>query len=146
MDSAEPSTNGISAQNLYRLSSMLEDEEYESYARQTCQAFEAEIMQHPFLFSSLLPAVVAGALGMKSVVAVGEADEVEEAVRKMKAKLGGLSTVTRWKPGGWLEQRNRLVGSLKGARPRLVVCEGGVCREEGGLDMKELERAVGGIR
>ena len=73
MDNAEPSTNGVSACNLFRLSSLLGDEGYEKEARRTMGAFEAEIMQYPWLFSSFMPAVVAGELGVKSVVRVGAA-------------------------------------------------------------------------
>ncbi|KAI9813911.1 MAG: hypothetical protein M1832_006058 [Thelocarpon impressellum] len=155
MDSAEPSTNGLSAQNLHRLSSLLNDESYAAYARKTCQAFEAEIMQHPFLFSSLLPAVVAGALGTRSIVVVGAAEE--EAVKRLRAQttLSGLTTIARYEPGGWLARRNALLATVKeGDEARVMVCEGGTCREEallpggevGALDMKALETVVGGIR
>ncbi len=150
MDSAEPSTNGVSAQNLHRLASLLDDQSYASYARKTATAFEAEVMQHPFLFSSLLPAVVAGALGTRSVIVVGDEESCGEATRRLRAQLrssGPLGTLARFKKGGWLARRNKLVGALAGDadRPRLVVCEAGAGKEEpldGGLDMKDLGRAV----
>ena len=47
MDNAEPSANTLSASNLFRLSSLLEDEEYAALARKTVMAFEAEIEQWP---------------------------------------------------------------------------------------------------
>ncbi|KAI9840921.1 MAG: hypothetical protein M1838_003858 [Thelocarpon superellum] len=145
MDSAEPSTNGISAQNLYRLSSFLHDAEYAEYGRKTCLAFDAEVMQHPFLFTSMLPAVVAGQLGVRSIVAVGEGDEVSEVIRRMRATVGDLGTLVRWRKGGWLAKRNRLLGALKGDRARVMICEGGQCTEASGLNMKELREALGSV-
>ena len=47
MDNAEPSANTLSAGNLFRLASLLEDEEYAALARKTIMAFEAEIEQWP---------------------------------------------------------------------------------------------------
>lgn len=71
MDAAEPSTNGVSASNLFRLSSLLDDAKYEALARSTVGAFEAEIMQYPWLFGSFMPGVVAAATGVRGVVRVG---------------------------------------------------------------------------
>ncbi|KAI9716908.1 MAG: hypothetical protein M1812_005057 [Candelaria pacifica] len=87
MDSAEPSTNGISAQNLFRLSSLLSDSEYTTLAKKTVMAFEAEVMQHPFLFSSLLQGVVCGNVGMTGVVVIGEGRGVEETIEGLR---GGM--------------------------------------------------------
>ncbi|KAI9807553.1 MAG: hypothetical protein M1825_005493 [Sarcosagium campestre] len=150
MDSAEPSTNGISAQNLYRLSSMLNDERYATYARKTALAFEAEMLQHPFLFSSLMPAVVAGALGVKSIVIVGpDCAELLDTVRSIRTRPRGLETVVRVGSAGstWLRGRNELLKSFQLDVPRVFVCEGGVCKEELGpaLSMKELEQVVKGL-
>ena len=71
MDGAEPSTNGVSANNLYRLASLLADDEYVNAAQATTSAFEPEAGQHPFLFPSLLGAAVAGRLGTRSCVIIG---------------------------------------------------------------------------
>jgi hypothetical protein len=71
MDNAEPSTNGISATNLFRLASLLDDENYEKIARGTLSAFEAEIMQYPWLFGNFMPVIVAAAVGVKGIVRVG---------------------------------------------------------------------------
>lgn len=75
MDNAEPSANGVSASNLFRLSTLLEDEDYEKLAKSTITAFEAEIMQYPWLFSSFMPPIVAANLGVKGVVRVCGADK-----------------------------------------------------------------------
>ncbi|KFZ06969.1 hypothetical protein V501_06900, partial [Pseudogymnoascus sp. VKM F-4519 (FW-2642)] len=63
MDASEPSTNGVSASNLFRLASLLGDDKYEALAKETVGAFEAEIMQYPWLFGSFMPSVVAGVTG-----------------------------------------------------------------------------------
>lgn len=139
MDAAEPSTNGIAAQNLYRLSSLLEDESYAALARSTLLAFESEILQHPFLFASLLPCVVWGRLGGQGVVVTGDDDgdgegRVSTALRKMRGEVGVSRTVVRL--GGrearseWLRGRNPLLRSMDPDRKGVWVCEGGTCREE----------------
>ena len=133
MDNVEPSANGTSAQNLYRLGSMLEDEDYTKRARETILAFEAEIMQHPFLFSSMTPAIVAGELGVKSVVLVGETKKTTE--KRLLRSIGRLATMVKISPGksSWLSERNPLIKSLAASHntsPRIMICEGGTCREE----------------
>ncbi|KAL9631371.1 MAG: hypothetical protein Q9164_005935, partial [Protoblastenia rupestris] len=51
MDAAEPSSNNVSARNLYRLSCMLDDEGYAKIAGETVMAFEAEVEQFPHTFA-----------------------------------------------------------------------------------------------
>ncbi|UNI13762.1 hypothetical protein JDV02_000474 [Purpureocillium takamizusanense] len=63
MDTSLPSTNAIAASNLFRLGSLLDDERYSALARGTVNAFEAEILQHPWLFPGLLAGVVSARLG-----------------------------------------------------------------------------------
>ncbi|KFY57011.1 hypothetical protein V497_05841 [Pseudogymnoascus sp. VKM F-4516 (FW-969)] len=82
MDTSEPSTNGVSASNLFRLSSLLGDDKYEELAKGTVGAFEAEIMQYPWLFASFMPSVVAGVTGVKAIVRVGAGDPVVEGENK----------------------------------------------------------------
>lgn len=146
MDAAEPSTNGITAQNLYRLSALLEDASYAELARSTLMAFESEILQHPFVFSSMLPCIVWERLGGRAVVVTGHDDDdddggeggkgrvVSEALRKMRREVGVTRTVVRL--GGrearseWLRGRNELLRSMDPHRKGVWVCEGGACREE----------------
>ncbi|KAI9780281.1 MAG: hypothetical protein M1816_003123 [Peltula sp. TS41687] len=126
MDNAEPSPNGISAQNLYRLSSMFGDDEYGEYARKTCRAFEPELMQHPFLFTSMLPAVVAGALGVKSVVVTGQGPRIDEALKRIRGRIRSAETLVRLVPetaGGWLTTRNARLAEIKADKPSVMVCE-----------------------
>ncbi|KAL1969332.1 hypothetical protein VTN77DRAFT_9524 [Rasamsonia byssochlamydoides] len=69
-DSATPSVNGVIARNLLRLSALLEDDKYRTLARQTCNAFSVEILQHPFLFVGLLDAVVGLEIGIRNITGV----------------------------------------------------------------------------
>ena len=139
MDAAEPSSNGISASNLYRLASMLEDEDYRRHARATVQAFEAEVEQFPWCFVSMLSSVVVGRLGCKGVVVTGlrgeaspkKGTEAVEVLKKLRREVGvgrtivGLGTST----GSWLRDRNPLFKDLDVAKDGVMVCENGVCRE-----------------
>jgi uncharacterized protein YyaL (SSP411 family) len=144
MDNAEPGTNGVSAQNLDRLGALLEDVEYTKRARETVSAFEAEIMQHPFLFPSMLDAVVAGKLGMRHVVVTGKGEKVDQWLRRYRERPSGLSTVSRVGAdvGDWLKQRNPLVKSMDAGREGVMVCENGACRDALSMGMGELEDVV----
>jgi uncharacterized protein YyaL (SSP411 family) len=144
MDNAEPGTNGVSARNLDRLGALLEDEEYVKRARETASAFEAEIMQHPFLFPSMMDAVVVGKLGMQHVVITGEGERVERWLQKHREKPLALSTVSRvsTESGEWLKRRNPLVKSMDAGRESVMMCEAGACRDGLGMGMGELEDAV----
>lgn len=69
-EAATPSVNGVIARNLLRLSALLEEESYRKLARETCNAFSVEIMQHPFLFVGLLDVVVGLDLGVRTVAGI----------------------------------------------------------------------------
>lgn len=69
-ESATPSVNGVIARNLLRLAALLEEEEYRTLARQTCNSFAVEIMQHPFLFVGLLDVIVGLQIGTRTVTGV----------------------------------------------------------------------------
>jgi uncharacterized protein YyaL (SSP411 family) len=136
MDTSEPSTNGTSASNLYRLSNLLNDDSYAIKAKQTVVGFESEILQYPWLFASFMPSIVAGHLGLKGVV-VSQGDEKDGNGNKKikefeKAPRGGLGTFARLdSTSTWLRERNEL---LKGfgldGKTRVLICENGVCRDE----------------
>lgn len=76
MDTSQPSTNAVSASNLFRLAltcDSFEDQvdgvkvarkyNYDILARETIKAFEVEMLQYPFLFTGLLMSVVSARLG-----------------------------------------------------------------------------------
>ncbi|CAH0039913.1 unnamed protein product [Clonostachys solani] len=65
MDTSLPSTNSVSVTNLFRLGDLLADDKYTALARETVGAFEAEILQHPWLFPGLLLGVVTARLGVE---------------------------------------------------------------------------------
>lgn len=129
MDAAEPSSNNISAQNLYRLSSILDDASYFKKAGETVGAFEAEIEQFPFTFSGMLGSVVMGRLGLKGVVLTGESDKV---LKRLRQTVRPNSTVVALGKGRslWLRERNDLLKQMDAEKDGVMVCEGGFCREE----------------
>jgi uncharacterized protein YyaL (SSP411 family) len=137
MDTSEPSTNGTSASNLYRLSSLLNDDSYATKAKQTVAGFESETLQYPWLFASFMPSIVAGRLGLKGVV-VSQGEEIDGNGNKKikefeKAPRGGLGTFARLDSGStWLRERNGLLRSFGlDGKTRILICENGVCRDEG---------------
>ncbi|KAK8145504.1 hypothetical protein G3M48_004353 [Beauveria asiatica] len=67
MDTSLPSTNAVSVANLYRLGHLLDDETLTGMARSSINAFEAEMLQHPWLFPGLLGGVVTARLGVSTV-------------------------------------------------------------------------------
>ncbi|GKT96519.1 DUF255 domain protein [Colletotrichum tofieldiae] len=88
MDTALPSTNAVSVSNLFRLGIMLSDEAYTAIARESINAFEAEILQYPWLFPSLLSGVVTARLGGVTWVVVrgpggGEDELTQSLLRKL---------------------------------------------------------------
>ncbi|PBP19520.1 hypothetical protein BUE80_DR009771 [Diplocarpon rosae] len=141
MDTSEPSTNGTSASNLYRLSSLFHDCSYAEKAKQTIAGFESETLQYPWLFASFMPSIVASQLGIRGVVVAGT-DVVGRVKEFEKSPRGGLGTFA-WLPssGGWLRSRNELLKHYgEDGQTRVMVCEGGVCKEDGVLD----EQPAGG--
>ena len=130
MDAAEPSSNNISARNLYRLSSMLNDEFYAEIAAETVMAFEAEVQQFPHTFAGMLGSVVTGRLGMKGVILSGKEDD-QEVVRKLRERVRPDSTVVAVGKGKgeWLRSRNGLLRGVDVGKEGVMVCEAGVCRE-----------------
>lgn len=143
MDNAEPSTNGVSASNLFRLASLLNDDSYEKFARRTVAAFEVEMGQHPGLFSGLMSSVVAAKLGMRGLLVVGEGEVQERVVRAFHGSVAPGWTVLRVGGGEggkdqWLRERNGLLRDLDGNKGMVQLCEGGVCRLLGEGDVEGL--------
>ena len=128
MDAAEPSSNNISARNLYRLSSMLDDAAYFKKAKETVEAFEAEVEQFPFTFSGMLGSVVFGHLGLKGIVLSGENEELLKRLRQTVRPNSTIVAVGKGK-GLWLRERNDLLKQIDAAKDGVMVCEGGACRE-----------------
>jgi uncharacterized protein YyaL (SSP411 family) len=133
MDASEPSTNGISASNLYRLSSLLNDDTYSKKAKETVAGFESEMLQYPWLFASFMPSIVAGHLGLKGVVVSGEGIGDAKIKAFEKQPRGGLGTFAKLdSSNSWLRQRNSLLKDFGlDGKPKVLICEGSACREEG---------------
>ena len=107
-------------------------------------------MQYPWLFSSFMPSIVAGHLGVKGVVVSGggERDKDDKGRLKIKAfekqPRGGLGTFARVdEETKWLRVRNRLLRDFgSDGKARILVCEDGICREE---DMHGIELGGGSV-
>lgn len=142
MDASEPSTNGISASNLYRLSSLLNDTSYAQKAAETVAGFESEMLQYPWLFASFMPSIVAGHLGIKATVVSGQGRERIKEYEKQPR--GGLTTFAKLGEGNtWLRERNSLLSDWgRDGKTRILVCENGACREEEVLDLDEVKEAL----
>ncbi|RPB15548.1 hypothetical protein P167DRAFT_603079 [Morchella conica CCBAS932] len=153
LDSQEPSTNGVSANNLFRLATILGDSSLEELAQKTCSAFSPELLQHPFLFSSLMPSIVASNLGMRSVVLAGNPEEPTLAahLKHLRKKLLTNTTIVQLDPAkkdslDWLLRRNSLHDALlkraarKGGKPVVQVCEGTKCLDA--FEMSDIESVL----
>ncbi|KAF2216258.1 hypothetical protein CERZMDRAFT_109199 [Cercospora zeae-maydis SCOH1-5] len=142
MDNAEPSVNGVSASNLFRLGSLLHDETYTKMARRTVACFEVEIEQHPGLFSGMLSSVVATRLGAKSVMVVGDGQAARAALKHARENVRPNYSVLRIGGGAdsaWLRTRNSLVKDVDENREMVQVCEGQSCRL---LSLQQIEEEL----
>lgn len=127
-DTALPSPNGITASNLLLLSSYLQRSSYKTNAKQTIDAFGVEILQHPFLFVTMLSAIILEVVGIQSVVAVGE----EAEIRHLAGFGRTLIKLDDTRARGWLIEQNQLLRDLElteGPKARIFICDAGVCRE-----------------
>ncbi|QIX02153.1 hypothetical protein AMS68_007670 [Peltaster fructicola] len=141
MDNAEPSTNGVSANNLFRLSSLLNSPDYEKKARQTVCAFEVEIGQHPGLFSGMLSSVVASQLGTHGLIITGQGPVADLALRKARESLRPNYTVLRVGGGvrdEWIRKRNELLHSVSDHKEMVQLCEGTSCKLLERADVEQL--------
>jgi hypothetical protein len=130
MDTSEPSTNGTSASNLYRLASVLNDDSYAHKAKETAAGFESEILQYPWLFASFMPSIVAGHLGIRGVVVSAGGDSKVKDFEKQPR--GGLGTFAKLdEKSSWLRERNSLLKDFgRDGAARILICENGACTEE----------------
>ncbi|KAL3418962.1 hypothetical protein PVAG01_09183 [Phlyctema vagabunda] len=158
MDSSEPSTNGVSASNLYRLSSILNDDVYSKKAKETIGGFESELLQYPWLFATFMPSIVAGAagtLGVTGIVVAGHSEVDNFPGQKIQeygiAPRGSLRTIVKvGHETRWLRERNTLLENFGlDGKPRAMICEKGICREEARDatigDLSDLHAALPGI-
>ncbi|PNS20463.1 hypothetical protein CAC42_5913 [Sphaceloma murrayae] len=155
MDNAEPSTNGVSASNLFRLGALLNtttsegrlgtgEATFEELATRTLRAFEVELGQHPGLMTGLLGSVVLSRLGVKSILVAGEGEKAEKAVRTVREGIWPgvvLLRVRKDGVGSWLEGKNETLKGL-GGKEMVQVCEGTKCMLVGEGD--ELEGILKG--
>lgn len=143
-DSAEPSANSVSSQNLLRLGSLLGDRSYDEKAVETCQAFSGELENSPWAFPSMLMSIVGCLEGMREIIVVGQ--ETNDMTRKFLENLRerlSVNTVIihldHGKPDEWLLSHNNVLReALKissEGRPFVTICEGYTC----GMPISDLE-------
>lgn len=100
-DSAEPSSNGVSADNLFRLAGFLSSNVFRQCALDVLHCFGKELTAQPFGYCSMLGAVVAKVKGIQSVLIVGndaENTQTEKLVSHLtrnQDKLPTNLTITR---------------------------------------------------
>ncbi|EEY16176.1 spermatogenesis-associated protein [Verticillium alfalfae VaMs.102] len=136
MDTAFPSNNAVSVSNLFRLGVALATETYTALARETLNAFEAEILQYPWLFPGLLSGVVSSRLGGRTYIVVRDPSGADdETVRKVFIKLygearGGLRNLIIVKgPDDLVVRRNPALAELVATgKPGAYVVEEGKFR------------------
>lgn len=167
MDSQEPSINGISANNLRRLATLLGDDEYQKRALATTSAFSAEILQHPFLFISMMPSIVTDNLGARSILMAG--NPLDPAIEKQLSKVRseGLHSdvdvifvnMEKWEENDeglrWLAERNPTVKAAaeyvrKHGKAFVEVCAAGRCEmvetaPKEGFDMGDVLEVLKGM-
>lgn len=139
VDNAEPGTNGVSAWNLLRLGSLLNDSGYEEKGRETIAAFASDLGQHPGVYSGLLSAATAAHLGFKGLLVAGEGELAIAAVKKVRGGVKPGWTVLRVGKSAkseWLRGRNELLSDLDGTKEMVQLCEGKTCRL---LDPSEID-------
>lgn len=80
-----------------------------------------------------MPSIVAGHLGLKGVVVSGEGTVDAKIKTFEKQPRGGLGTFAKLDgSNSWLRQRNSLLKDFgRDGQPRVMICEGQSCREEG---------------
>ena len=128
MDTTEPSANALSAANLIRLSSLLDDKEYERYARKTVAAFETEIDQFPGSFPGLLQALAWLGVGNRTirlegpdVTARGSDLSLSATLAKLRRQPPVARTLLRITGGveeAWLRQRRAPVFKVTAVEKR----------------------------
>lgn len=98
-DSAEPSSNGVSTDNLFRISGFLSSNVFRQCALDVLDCFGKELTAQPFGYCSMLGSVVAKLAGTTSILVVGnDADNVqmeELLTRLTRDNLATNLTVTR---------------------------------------------------
>ena len=135
-DSAEPSANSVSSQNLLRLGSLLGDRFYDEKAVETCQAFGEQLSSSPWAFPAMLTAVVGCLEGMREIVVVGKPGD------DMTVKFLGniwerllVETVVIYldpeKPDEWMLSRNEILREAvkipSEGRTFATICQGYTC-------------------
>lgn len=128
----------MSAWNLLRLGSLLDDAAYLEKGRQTVAAFGPDMRKQPAAYSGLLGAGAAARVGMKGVALAGEGELVSAAIKRLHGTVRPGWTVLcvgGSAKSGWLKSRNQLLRDLDVTKEMVQLCEGKTCRV---LDAQEI--------
>lgn len=117
MDTAQPSTNGVSANNLFRLAALLDQKTYSARAKETVNAFEVEILQYPWLFVSLLAAVITARLGVFGPVVIIQNGEEPPSLPRAEARAFLKLRAADTEGKRWLLERNPALRELLNTPP-----------------------------
>jgi hypothetical protein len=77
---------------------VLDDEKYSNMARETVDAFEAEILQYPHLFPGLLSSVVSWKMGGRPWISVGDNKDSSSLKGYYLEPRAGLRTILHANP------------------------------------------------
>ncbi|KAK7749286.1 hypothetical protein SLS62_008255 [Diatrype stigma] len=130
VDNAEPSINGVSASNLFRLAALLNDTGYEKKAKQTLVAHAGAIRGFPAGYSGMMSSLIASKLGMGNLVVSGQGAGVDAMVRRYHESVTPRHTLVRIgmdTQSEWLCRRNTFVGNSDPQLGMVQLCESGVC-------------------
>lgn len=130
VDNAEPSINGVSANNLFRLAALLNDTDYEKKAKETLAAFSGVIRAYPAGYSGMMKSLIASRLGMGNLVVSGEGPAVDALVRRYYGSVTPRHTLARIgmdTQNEWLRRRNTLLENTDPQSVMVKLCESGVC-------------------
>ncbi|GJJ13380.1 hypothetical protein Clacol_007633 [Clathrus columnatus] len=151
-DGAEPSALSVSLSNLYRLASLITDEEYDlkSKAERTLSSQSNMIAKAPYALGMMVGAAEMGTRGMKEVIITGysEDESTRTFLRYVRSKFVPNRSLIHIDPNFLpkrLAEQNQVVRSLVDSLstkataslelPEVRVCEAGVC----GLPLKGIE-------
>lgn len=142
-DSAEPSSNGVSCENLFRLSGFLNDPFFKSHAEEILECYGKELTAQPFGYCSMLGSVAAHLKGITSIIVVGlENSETKDSLQLLMTQLTRdqlipnltINRITQANVDDYYENYgNVLYGALQdkyGTGPlKFIVCQNLVCTE-----------------
>jgi uncharacterized protein YyaL (SSP411 family) len=133
-DGAEPSPNSVAAQNLLRLSQMLDEKTFREMAEKTLAAFGARLKQAPSAMPQMMVALEFGLSKPKQIIIAGKPDAADtRAMLRVVHKHFIPAKILLLADGGvgqaFLGKRLEFIQDVKplDGKPTAYVCENYVC-------------------